>query len=53
MFDYGDSFILKCLLIENNAFWKDVLFSYICYIKSIINPPNIAIQYHLQNKQYL
>lgn len=26
MYDFGDRFILECLIKENNAFWKDVLF---------------------------
>lgn len=32
---------MECLHKENNAFWKDVLYSWSCYIKTINNHPTI------------
>ena len=41
LYDFGDTFILECLQKENNAFWKDVLSSWLNYIKTINNHPDI------------
>lgn len=41
LYDFGDTFVLECLHKENNAFWKDVLYSWSCYIKTINNHPTI------------
>ena len=33
LYDFGDTFVHKYLMNINNAFWKDVLESWLCYIK--------------------
>lgn len=43
MYDFGDRFILECLIKENNAFWKDVLFVWL--MKSIFSLSNIATKF--------
>lgn len=45
MYDFGDRFILECLIKENNAFWKDVLF--VGLMKSIFSLSNIATKFLL------
>lgn len=37
LYDFGDSFVFDCLLKENNVFWKDVFYFWLCYIKIINN----------------
>ena len=32
--DFGDEFFLNTLKQENNAFWEDVLKSWLCFIKT-------------------
>lgn len=36
LYDFGYTFVLECLRKENNAFWKDVFYSWSCYIKLLI-----------------
>lgn len=45
MYDFGDMFILECLIKESNAFWKDVLF--VGLMKSIFSLSNIATKFLL------
>lgn len=47
IFDFGDRFILECLIKKTNAFWKDVLLSWTCYMKTITSLTNIAIKFFL------
>ena len=41
LYDFEDTFISICLQKENNAFQKDVLNSWLKYIKTINRHPNI------------
>lgn len=41
LIDFGDTFELESLHKENNAFWKAVIYSWTCYIKTIDNHPTI------------
>lgn len=40
MYDFGDRFILECMIKENNAFWKDILF--VGLMNSMFSLSNIA-----------
>lgn len=43
MYDFGDRFILECLIKKSNAFWKDVLF--VGLMKSIFSLSNISTKF--------
>lgn len=46
LYDFGDSFVFDCLLKENNAFWKDVLIAWSCYMKSFTYSPHFKNKFH-------
>ena len=45
LYDFADTFILECIKIENNGFWKDVFNSWLKYIKTINRHPNIKYNF--------
>ena len=44
--DFGDDFILNTLKQENNAFWEDVLKSWLCFIKTRNNVNFMKSNFH-------
>ena len=44
--DFGDDFILNTLKQENNAFWEDVLKSWLCFIKTRNNVNVMKSNFH-------